>query len=95
MTENIFFVLSWTGAILSIVLACISFVLPKERVAVHAIIVSIFLLLIKIGIIAAILIMEVHFIFKIIVIVNSITFMAFWGFVLWKSIICLRESKKK
>jgi len=70
--ESIFVALSTAGAALSIFLAVLScFVLSKERIIVHSIIASVFLILFKIALIVMIFIMDVGLISRLIVIFSS------------------------
>ena len=93
--ESIFVALSTAGAALSMFLAVLSFVLPKERIVVHSIIASVFLILFKIALIVMIFIMDVGLISRLIVIFSSGPLLIFWAFILYISIIRYRELEKK
>ena len=95
MTENIFLALAWGGAIFSLGLAIISLFWPKERVTVHAIIISIILILSKIILVSASLIAEINVIVRIMVISTAIPLMIFWGFILYLNILQLRRLNKE
>jgi hypothetical protein len=93
--ESIFVALSITGAAVSMFLAELSFVLPKERIVVHAMIASVFLILFKIALIVMILIMDVGVISRLIVIFSSGLLLVLWVGILYISIIRYKELKKK
>jgi len=89
--------LSCGSAIFTIIAVFISLFLPKERLAVHTIVISVLLILLKIALIIAIFIMEIHVIIRIIVIIISAILIVLWGGILWLSIACLKtlSSAKK
>ena len=95
MTENIFLALAWGGAIFSLGLAFITLFWPKERVAVHAVIISIILILSKIILIVASLIAEINVIVRIMVISTSIPLMIFWGYILYLIILQLPKLNRE
>jgi hypothetical protein len=93
--ESVFVALSTAGAALSLFLAVLSYILPKDRFIVHSIIASVFLMLFKIALIVMIFIMDVGIISRLIVILSSGPLLVFWAFILYISIIRYRELKKK
>lgn len=92
--ENVILTLSWTGSILSIFLLAIGFLLPKERRAIHEIIVSCIAILLKIGIIITLIVIKLNIILEILIGIITVSFVLVWGLILWISIIKLRVLKK-